>query len=534
MKRSAVSGAEVNHHQSSKKQSLANTNGRMLQAQDLTAGINEGTPATQIVCHALTAPSHNTLINNQAAKALQELTKNKRLMHERNVHNSQPIDRQKTSSSSSLAQFQNSQSLFDHRAETTGMTYNADSGAVLGRAFHPSLSSSRNLSHLMLSPRYLSVQNQLHLQEVDQKKAEKEQMRLAQVNQVETMIGAALAIQREQQLNSVLLSRSVSLVEHQRNQEVDLLRYKIRIMEQLQNDQQGPNLPVMTFPATTQADAGATTNLLTDMRLSLLQYHSVLNPMYHELGIPTPLQRLNDQLMTASLRPGQQNSILINAASQHILDRIPSRTMLSMAPSIDGSNMYNVSNAAEIAANTLYHSLIPLSLPVLLGRLDTHGSNLSEHQALLRQQIEIFEAEVKDVATHMRGRNKSISLGQVGLRCKHCAHVSVKDRQKGSTYFPSTKSGVYQAAQNMSTTHIANGLCHFMPASVKLQFAIILNKKQNSIVYQKTGSGRQYWMQSVSELGLIDTDNHGIRFIRNWPYDVDTSNADVDGHSRLI
>lgn len=42
MKRSAVSGAEVNHHQSSKKQSLANTNGRMLQAQDLTAGINEG------------------------------------------------------------------------------------------------------------------------------------------------------------------------------------------------------------------------------------------------------------------------------------------------------------------------------------------------------------------------------------------------------------------------------------------------------------------------------------------------------------
>ena len=152
---------------------------------------------------------------------------------------------------------------------------------------------------------------------------------------------------------------------------------------------------------------------------------------------------------------------------------------------------------------------------MILGRIDTDGTHLSDHQRLLRQQIEIFEAGTEDVATHMRGRNKPISLGQVGLRCKHCAQAAVKDRQKGSTYYPSTMSGVYQAAQNMSSTHIANGFCQYLPASVTIQFAAIASNKQNSISSPKNGCGRKYWIHSVSQLGMFDTEEHGIRFSCN-------------------
>jgi hypothetical protein len=237
-------------------------------------------------------------------------------------------------------------------------------------------------------------------------------------------------------------------------------------------------------------------------------------------------QRVEDRrTMTAFQLQQNQYPSALDTASQ-AMDSPSIYDLVSLATRIDASTN---NNAVDTSANGLLPALMPLSLPVILGKLDTHRSNLSEHQMLLRQQIEIFEASVEDVATHMRGRNKTISLGQVGLRCKHCAHISVKCRQKGSTYFPSTKSGVYQAAQNMSTTHIANGLCAHMPASVKLQFAIILNKKQNSIVYQKTGSGRQFWIQSISLLGLIDTEDEGIRFVRNWPCNVTTGTRIVDG-----
>ena len=166
-------------------------------------------------------------------------------------------------------------------------------------------------------------------------------------------------------------------------------------------------------------------------------------------------------------------------------------------------------------------SSIPLSLPVLLVRPRTEENRLSQHQRLLRQQLEVFEADHEDVTTHIRGRNKLISYGQVGIRCKHCSHVAVAKRQKGSTYFPSTKLGLYQAAQNMSTTHIQSGACRYIPESVKIQFSLIADLKQRQCdtvtSSSNHGAGRPYWAECASRLGLVDTEPHGIRFIRTLP-----------------
>jgi hypothetical protein len=149
------------------------------------------------------------------------------------------------------------------------------------------------------------------------------------------------------------------------------------------------------------------------------------------------------------------------------------------------------------------------SLPVGL-HLPRDHLKLSTYQCLLRQQIQVFRATEDDVSTHTRGRNKPIMLGQVGIRCRHCAHLPVARRKKGSTYFPATLMGLYQAAQNMSTTHM-QGTCSEMPESVKQELeSLIAVKAANS-----TG-GRPYWAEAAASLGLVDSSD-GIRFVLDVP-----------------
>jgi len=154
---------------------------------------------------------------------------------------------------------------------------------------------------------------------------------------------------------------------------------------------------------------------------------------------------------------------------------------------------------------------IPLSLPVVLAQPED-TLKLSNHQVFLRQQIEAFEAAEDDISTHTRGRNKPITIGQVGIRCRHCSYLPVVRRQKGSTYFPASLLGLYQAAQNMCTTHMQCGLCTEMPEAVKQQFIALLASKSSS-----SGAGRPYWAKSAEKLGLVDTEDGGIRFARNVP-----------------
>jgi hypothetical protein len=148
----------------------------------------------------------------------------------------------------------------------------------------------------------------------------------------------------------------------------------------------------------------------------------------------------------------------------------------------------------------------PTCLPVVLA-VQEDNQKLSSHQVLLRNQIEAFRATEDDLTTHTRGRNKPIKLGQVGIRCRHCARLPVARRQKGSTYFPASLHGLYQAAQNMNTTHMQSGLCTEMPPEYKQMFGEATANKVSSSV-----AGRPYWAKTAKQLGLIDTED-GIRFI---------------------
>ena len=150
---------------------------------------------------------------------------------------------------------------------------------------------------------------------------------------------------------------------------------------------------------------------------------------------------------------------------------------------------------------------VPESLPAVLD-LPEDEMKLSAYQLLLRGQIEAFSASGDDLATHARGRNKPITLRQVGIRCRHCKHIALNRRKKGSVYFPFSLLGLYQAAQNMGASHFHGESCSALPPDLKEKFV-------ESIACKSTvGSGKQYWAKSARKLGLVDTE-HGIRFIRD-------------------
>mmetsp|Transcript_12212 Transcript_12212/g.22734 ORF Transcript_12212/g.22734 Transcript_12212/m.22734 type:complete len:514 (+) Transcript_12212:465-2006(+) len=70
---------------------------------------------------------------------------------------------------------------------------------------------------------------------------------------------------------------------------------------------------------------------------------------------------------------------------------------------------------------------------------------LTSYQCLLRKQLELFEANMDDVRCSTRqGRTAPIKLGQVGLRCRHCAGVHLASRTKGAAYYSQTIEGIYQ------------------------------------------------------------------------------------------
>lgn len=147
----------------------------------------------------------------------------------------------------------------------------------------------------------------------------------------------------------------------------------------------------------------------------------------------------------------------------------------------------------------------PSSLPVLLFQVNDE-TKLSSYQILLRQQIEAFAASKDDVDSHARGRNKPITMRQVGIRCRHCSRTTWNRRKKGSAYFPHSLQGLYQAAQNMGSSHFNDTICSQMPAELQEKFAVTIACKSS------VGSGKHYWAESARKLGLVDTDR-GIRTI---------------------
>jgi hypothetical protein len=155
------------------------------------------------------------------------------------------------------------------------------------------------------------------------------------------------------------------------------------------------------------------------------------------------------------------------------------------------------------ASNPPPSASLPGKKPITL-YMSCDDDSLSSYQCLVRKQIELFQADREEVEGNAKGRNKPIVLGQVGIRCRHCAMLPHKIRNRGSKYYPAKLNGMYQAAQSMASGHLCYH-CKLVPQSLRNELLILREKKSSA------GGGKKYWGDGIRVLGVCE-DEHGLRF----------------------
>ena len=124
---------------------------------------------------------------------------------------------------------------------------------------------------------------------------------------------------------------------------------------------------------------------------------------------------------------------------------------------------------------------------------------LSPQLCLVRSQMEAFAAQTQDVKERRSAGGSIVppEVGQVGLRCRHCAHVPLKLRTKGSVLYPKSVRAIHMAMRNFQRHHLLS--CRYMPDSVKTKYSAIKNK-----AVQSKKDSYIYLAQSCKEMGIIE------------------------------
>lgn len=138
--------------------------------------------------------------------------------------------------------------------------------------------------------------------------------------------------------------------------------------------------------------------------------------------------------------------------------------------------------------------------------LPSDNDNLSAYQCLLREQILLFSVQTADIQCSAQGRNKPITLGQVGVVCRHCARIPPGLRPCGAVYFPGRLNGLYQASQNMAINHFQKS-CRSIPAEVRERLFHLKDQKSSVL-----GGGKHFWANGARVAGVYETEEGLLRF----------------------
>mmetsp|Transcript_26031 Transcript_26031/g.36487 ORF Transcript_26031/g.36487 Transcript_26031/m.36487 type:complete len:727 (+) Transcript_26031:149-2329(+) len=130
------------------------------------------------------------------------------------------------------------------------------------------------------------------------------------------------------------------------------------------------------------------------------------------------------------------------------------------------------------------------------------------HCFVRRHCVQVFCATQQDVATPSKGKRKPIQVGQVGIRCPHCHSQPGGTRERGSVYYPTTISSIYNATMNLLQRHLHS--CSAVPEEIMKRYQTL--KADDA----RSGTSKKYWVESALSLGLVDTPQ-GIRFSALMP-----------------
>jgi hypothetical protein len=141
---------------------------------------------------------------------------------------------------------------------------------------------------------------------------------------------------------------------------------------------------------------------------------------------------------------------------------------------------------------------------------------LSEMLCFVRADIlEVFRASDEDIRS--RNSSKGIRLGQVGIRCRYCAHLPKGSRAGRSASFPSSLDRIYQSLTMMLRDHFAK--CTSIPRDIQDKF-IRLKRKTT----QGATDSKLFWVHSAKKMGLMDLEEGGI-----WVREEDKPPVSTEG-----
>jgi len=138
------------------------------------------------------------------------------------------------------------------------------------------------------------------------------------------------------------------------------------------------------------------------------------------------------------------------------------------------------------------------------------------HCFMRKYCVEAFTAQEDDLATPRYGKSHGgkIVVGQVGIRCLHCKHLSVRRRPERAACFPSSLRNIYHSIETWQRRH--SSVCTELPGWAKKNMIDLMQSSRSA-----AGGRRHYWEDAAKEIGLVDTP-HGVRFVRPPGVDAGT------------
>ena len=128
---------------------------------------------------------------------------------------------------------------------------------------------------------------------------------------------------------------------------------------------------------------------------------------------------------------------------------------------------------------------------------------LSDMDCFVRNNIEVFTAKQIDVDNAVADHKYPIKVGQVGIRCVHCAEASAGAVRNMAVSFPYSISGIYESVREFHRLHLES--CPNIPTDIK-DASTKLGGGSSSL----SSVLRRYYVQAARALGLFDTQDDGI------------------------
>ncbi len=159
---------------------------------------------------------------------------------------------------------------------------------------------------------------------------------------------------------------------------------------------------------------------------------------------------------------------------------------------IVGMNTEEAAKAlAECAAGKKSISKIVLAL-------DEDKSWLSDMDCFVRSNLEVFCATQNDVKFAESDSKYPITVGQIGIRCIHCA-MSLGGARGPAVHFPADVKSIYNHVREFHKMHLES--CPCLPQEYKDKLATFKGSASLSSIL------RRYYIQAAEALGIHDTDD---------------------------